>query len=465
MNLDGSLLLSWLLTFLLHSTLLLALAALISDRLRSELVRERLWKACLLGSLLSASLQPVLVGTPLGGRFLLGAAESAPARGDAGLELDAATLAALLAAQEATPRELATAEREDAVLDHPGLAPTALLAWSLGGLLAVLTFALGTLQLRRHLSDREWIGSGPLREALDELERQAGLRRRVALYRSPSLTSPLATGFLRPRICVPARSEDLPPAARRVMLAHELAHIVRRDPLWQTFARGLETLFLVQPFLRLARRRLEEASEFLCDARAVQWTGEPVALAECLTEVAGWVVAGRRPAALACGMASRRSPLARRVERILGTPHEERGAWRGSVLAGALVAGTVLVAPAVTRPGEPQRDEVPGPVSLLGVPLAPRTIAPIASNRESLAALIVSLESMESAIALLHGELDALGELADDEAARARLLNVRRRLDGLLGRRERVLNTATQLLETTGGTIGAPLPEQRTETR
>ena len=39
------------------------------------------------------------------------------------------------------------------------------------------------------------------------------------------------------------------------MLAHEIAHLVRRDPQWLVLARAIEMVFFFQPLNRLARRR------------------------------------------------------------------------------------------------------------------------------------------------------------------------------------------------------------------
>src|SRR5689334_11014126 len=70
--------LAWMLTYLLHSTLLLGLAWLVSKPLSrwSVSAEEAVWKVALVGALLTASIQLAAGWQPLGGRWNL--AETKP---------------------------------------------------------------------------------------------------------------------------------------------------------------------------------------------------------------------------------------------------------------------------------------------------------------------------------------------------------------------------------------------------
>lgn len=503
----GSLALSWLLTFLLHSTLLLGLAALITDRLRSETIKECVWKASIVGCLLTSFGQLATEIQPLGGSFLL-PGSSGSSRGELAAPSSAELLPgeAIPADATAAPRAASPLRTRAAVEFFPGvlnpapevvepapeslLAPAALTAWAIGGFLALVSLALGWLHLRRGLADREAIVDGPLRTMLDELETEVVLPARVRLFRSRRITSPLATGLLRPLICVPERCEELSASAQRVMLAHELAHLVRRDPFWSTLSRGLEVIFFIQPLLRTARRRLDESSEFLCDAWAVQRTGDRIALAECLTEVAGWVLAhpGRgldaQGTQLACGMAGKKSPLARRVERILTAPdHPSSPAWSGPVLAGTLLVGTLFVAPSAALDRDPgseadplrssvpdeafqylQRAAAPSPTTVdVAKPTAyllPTTMAGARDRSGELREVLTGMQELQPLLDEFALELQELRERAADldPMVLERIEKAQRRLDGLLGHRQRVLSVATRLLSLTSG-AAAPLSE------
>jgi hypothetical protein len=195
------------------------------------------------------------------------------------------------------------------------------------------------------------------------LERAGSGARGVRLTSSDGLRVPVALGVFRREICVPRRAlRDLPPPQQRAMIGHELAHLLRRDPAWLGGFELARRLFFFQPLLVLAQRGAHEAAEELCDAWSARRTGDPVALAECLVEVARWLEPrGRRealPLAAAC-MARPDSPLARRIDALLATPAAasaappERAsrALRAGICVAAL--GIVAVAPGFTAgPGE-----------------------------------------------------------------------------------------------------------------
>jgi hypothetical protein len=133
------------------------------------------------------------------------------------------------------------------------------------------------------------------------------------------------------------------------MLAHELAHVVRRDPAWQLLAAAIESALWFQPLHRLARRGMQEAAEELSDDWAVRHTGSGVHLARCLAEVAAWP--DPEASSLASPMAAGGKLLVRRVQRLLDERERERGLWarrwRGLLGAG-LLAAVGLAAPGVS---------------------------------------------------------------------------------------------------------------------
>jgi hypothetical protein len=128
------------------------------------------------------------------------------------------------------------------------------------------------------------------------------------------------------------------------MLAHEVAHVIRRDPQWLVAARVIEVVLFMQPLNFLARRRLQEVAEFLCDDWAVSRMGKPVTLAKCLAAVAEWVK--RAPNApslrpMSAMVEQGGSPLVRRVGRILNSgdrPRAQTGRVAVAMSACALVA-------------------------------------------------------------------------------------------------------------------------------
>src|SRR5262249_43155956 len=107
--------------------------------------------------------------------------------------------------------------------------------------------------------------------------------------------------------------------------------------------------FFFQPLNRLARDRMQEAAELLCDDWAVHRTGSGFSLATCLVKVAEWVDTSPRPVPMA-GMAEHRSQLVTRIHRLIEghtMPNGPRSLWfaSGAVL---LLGVTAVAAPGIT---------------------------------------------------------------------------------------------------------------------
>ncbi len=357
---------AWMLTYLLHSTLLLGLAALASKRLArwSVAAEEVVWKAALVGAILTASLQLAAGWQPLAGQWRLAGAPSPQT-----LNLGAAPIAnqpamRLAASAEFAPAQLRESSPSAAVAvpaapsrSLPSLSSLVLTAWAGGALFLLLTYGRSYLRLGSRLKNRPRVVAGDLHAQLRTLAAEAGLEEAVRLSCSSRVPVPLALGFGRPEICVPPRAfAGLSPEQQEGMLAHELAHLARRDPFWLVLGQAIACLLFFQPLNWVARRRLREISEMLSDEWAVARTGRPLSLAGCLAEVAGWSVGVRRLPVPS--MADRPSSLGVRIRRLLdearSPEHPARRAWL-AVAMGVLVIAVAAAAPAISaaRPEPP----------------------------------------------------------------------------------------------------------------
>lgn len=162
---------------------------------------------------------------------------------------------------------------------------------------------------------------------------------------SPAIGSPLATpggGILLP-VWTLSLSRD----QRRALLAHELAHLHRRDPQWRVVMALWRALLWPLPLAALAQRRLEALAELECDAAAARALGDGRPLAECLAQCLEQHLDRRFPA-FAVAMAAPRSPLLQRAEQLLeGVPMSPFTISRGlrlAVLAGVVAAALALPA-------------------------------------------------------------------------------------------------------------------------
>jgi len=334
----------WLLTYAVHSTVLLALAWLVAGRIRSHRVREALWKTALFGGFLTATGQSLLQVSPLGGRVTVSISEAIPDRDEPSLASGA--IAQLQESEQSAAIEPAAPADSSGSLPRPGT--LLLAAWAVGAALLLGRYLVRRARFIRRIADRREVLDGPMFAMLEELRRAAGLVSPVRLTASSALPSPVALGGNE--IALPeAALTELEPGQQRSMLAHELAHLQRGDPGWLTAACVAECIGFFQPLNRLARRRIQESAEYLCDEWAVRNTGSGVLLAKCLAKVAEWLETAPRSVPVA-GMAEDRSHLVARVSRLLeGGPFPKAPARKTLIgVSVAIIAVAILAVPGVS---------------------------------------------------------------------------------------------------------------------
>jgi len=219
--------------------------------------------------------------------------------------------------------------------------PFALVAWAVSAGLLLILYGANRLRLFYRLGSRRPIDDPRLALVLNRLRVDAGIRRSVSLTAAPGLSSPVALGSSE--IALPeAALTELGPDAQESMLAHELAHLARRDPQWLTLGCIIERIFFFQPLNRLARLRIQEAAEFVCDDWAARRTGSGLVLAKCLVKVAEWIDTSPQPVPLSA-MAERRSQLVSRIHRLIEN-HAMRPQPRRFWLIPAAVALVLITA-------------------------------------------------------------------------------------------------------------------------
>lgn len=357
---------AWLLTYALHSTLFLGLALAASRRLAGRWARleEAVWRFALVAALATSTLQLAAGWEPVAGRWTLDVASSSTAVSTTPGTAPRASRPAVSRpvsriAAEPVPAAPSWASWKVA----PRSAVSGVLGlWACGALLLALHWGWLSLRLRRHLKARPEVVGGGMFSLLRQLTAEQGLAEDIRLTCSSRVSVPVALGLSRPEICVPPRAlSHLEPEQQQGMLAHELAHLVRRDPFWLTFSHLVASVLFFQPLNWVARRRLRELSERLCDEWAVERTGRPLSLARCLAEVAGWSVQPARALPVP-SMADRPSHLARRIRHLLddGRSPERRvrPVWLGVGMM-VLLVGVSAVAPGVYAAAAKEQEPEP----------------------------------------------------------------------------------------------------------
>lgn len=153
----------------------------------------------------------------------------------------------------------------------------------------------------------------------------------VAGLPSPAFTA----GWLNPRIYVSAcLSERLSPAELRAVLAHEAAHVRRRDPLRLSLLRFLACMLFWLPAVRRLAEDIADEAEVRADDAAV--LDQPLALASAIVTLAQWL----RPVQAVHDRVGfdERDLLERRVRRLAGEEIPPKSRLTRTSLAGAALA-------------------------------------------------------------------------------------------------------------------------------
>jgi peroxiredoxin/5-hydroxyisourate hydrolase-like protein (transthyretin family) len=229
--------------------------------------------------------------------------------------------------------------------------------WGAVALMLLAWLALCYFYILRLRARSAPVREGDATETLRELC-AAHSTRAPALLAGSGVRSPFLTGLWRPAILLPASyAADFDEDAMRAILAHELMHMTRRDCAWNLLGRLTCAAAWMQPLLWLLCRRMEQASEEVCDQAVIQHHCPPRAYATCLLDLAERFLPRPPERALGSGVVPDRSSLARRIQQILAGPRARTLALsrrsRAMVASGALAAavgGSLLISGAVEVP-------------------------------------------------------------------------------------------------------------------
>ena len=186
---------------------------------------------------------------------------------------------------------------------------------------------------------------GPLCDALRQARRTLDSYPKVEVATSPSISSPMALGILRPIIVFPADLvEKLRTDELTLILMHELAHVRRWDNLTRLLHRLVSAVLFFHPAVWLCGRMLRREAEQACDDLVVCATGRSEAYARGLAHVAERAVhlnpLIRRIPTMNAFAAE--SDLALRIRRTLGGGARQMG-MRARVLTAVLLCPLAAV--------------------------------------------------------------------------------------------------------------------------
>ena len=228
----------------------------------------------------------------------------------------------------------------------------AVLVYSIVASALLTRLAIGTLRARR-LVRRAIVRDGRLTSA--------------------ACASPVTVGWLRPVVILPETWRDWSSARLDAVLAHEHAHVRRRDPLVQWLALLNRAMFWFHPLAWWLERRLSGLAEQTCDEAVLACGHDPQAYSEYLIDAARAL--GREGRTHLAGAFMPGACLPERIARILdGRPIVRVSRLRAASTVAACVIA--LIASAVAMPVRAAAQRAGQSSRLIVRPLQPRWIPP-----------------------------------------------------------------------------------------
>jgi len=195
-----------------------------------------------------------------------------------------------------------------------------------------------SLELPREWSDRA-----------ESIRLKLGIVDAVSMRLSRAVRTPCVTHIVRPIIWIPVSLIARMPANQlEALIAHELAHVLRKDWLWSGLQHVVEALLFYNPAVWWLSKRIRQEREHACDDLAVAACGDAVAVAEALADLEH---ARHAPPRLA--LAANGGALLQRVARLLD--HRPSSGRRGVLgfLGAMAMAGALLTGQAGVGGGQP----------------------------------------------------------------------------------------------------------------
>lgn len=152
-----------------------------------------------------------------------------------------------------------------------------LVLWLTGSGAFLMMGVLNSLRIESLTRRAKQIDDPTIQMVGADLLRAAGVKNPVAILHTNEVATPLLVGFRKPTILLPtsalsAESKD----DVRLMLAHEIAHLARRDSSWFVYFWTVQTLLFFNPVVWFATRCARLDHESATDEYASQLADVPV---------------------------------------------------------------------------------------------------------------------------------------------------------------------------------------------
>jgi bla regulator protein blaR1 len=264
-----------------------------------------------------------------------------------------------VAQEQSVPTSLL--ERATAIADEA--MPWMLAVWMIGVLVFVARAIAASMAVRRLRNESIVAAPESLLTLAMVVAERLGISQVFEVYGSGMVTAPTVVGWLKPVILFPVASlMSLAPEQLEAMLAHELAHVRRRDYLVNAMQVAVETLLFYHPAVWWVSRQIRREREHCCDDVAVDVTGSPLVYAKAL-----YLLEERRATVPELMLSGNGGELTMRIKRLLTGKESAAGSGRGEawLLTVVLMILTAGLAAFTMMPGK-ARAQNPAPAATTG---------------------------------------------------------------------------------------------------
>lgn len=243
-----------------------------------------------------------------------------------------------------------------------GLPPVPTSAWIVVAALLVLLRLCRSMALRR-IVNRARPAPRRVRELVGEMCGLMGLGSPPQTLTTEARVSPMVWCGVRPKLVIPEDLwSSLDDDSRRAVIAHELAHLKRRDHLLHWVAALVGAAYWWHPAAWWARRRMNEEAEASCDAWVTSlFPRRRRAYAEALLVTSSFLGSPAHHAGPALGVVNGRTKLARRITMVMTQRTAPNASKIGVIVASLVLAAGALVTPGLACPPEKEAKAASAP--------------------------------------------------------------------------------------------------------
>jgi bla regulator protein blaR1 len=234
--------------------------------------------------------------------------------------------------------------------------PLIVMVWLLGVTAFILRLLSGisyTAYLRNKMNfptDEYWL------ETLENLKNKIGLKQTIELVESALVRSPIVVGHLKPMILFPIGAINrLNPNEVEAILAHEIAHILRKDYLFNIIQSIIEALFYFHPAVWWLSSVVRSERENCCDDVAIKICGNSMTYAKSLVSVQEMAL---YPSQLSMGFAgNKKNELLIRIQRVLNQPYKNINNMEKIIATTIIIASLIGITFAQRNENTPEKAE------------------------------------------------------------------------------------------------------------